>query len=231
MSLSGPQRLFAEVRFRVGSARRGRWYPPGAHAVAVGAARRLHCDARSAVAPQNSLRELRSLRSDNCGESVHEARCARRLRPCASRRPTNRPHRVPPAASSTMRCLSTRKTTVFAKVRAGGRRRAFAQPRSAGLAARARSALRELTRRSCLNAVSAAHAVSSATGPRDRASQGTLAQRGQAAKRRRLPARAFARTALRTHSGRRESPTGRNAKFNARLRFACRGPRQARWRH
>jgi hypothetical protein len=36
--------------------------------------RRLHCDARHAVASQNSLRELRSLRSNNCDESVHDAR-------------------------------------------------------------------------------------------------------------------------------------------------------------
>ncbi len=48
--------------------------PGRAHAVAVGAARRLHCDARPAVASQNSLRSLRSLRSNNCAESVYEAR-------------------------------------------------------------------------------------------------------------------------------------------------------------
>ena len=41
---------------------------------------------RSGVAPQNSLRGLRPLRSDICGESEVEARCARRPRPCASRR-------------------------------------------------------------------------------------------------------------------------------------------------
>ena len=58
---------------------------------------------------------------------------------------------------------------------------------------RARSALRDLTRRICPSAVSAANVASYATGPRDRASQGTLAQRGQATKRCRLPARAFAR--------------------------------------
>jgi hypothetical protein len=52
-------------------ARRGGRYPVGAPTVAVGAARRLRCDARSAVAPRNSLR------SDNPGESDHEARAAR----------------------------------------------------------------------------------------------------------------------------------------------------------
>ncbi|HWI11809.1 MAG TPA: hypothetical protein VNU48_10800, partial [Burkholderiaceae bacterium] len=38
---------------------------------------RLHCAARSGVAPQNSLRSLRSLRSNSRGESVYEARAAR----------------------------------------------------------------------------------------------------------------------------------------------------------
>jgi hypothetical protein len=70
----GPLRALTLRRRRHGSARRGRRHPPGAHAGAVGAARRLHCAARAGVAPQNSLRELRSLRSDTRGESVHEAR-------------------------------------------------------------------------------------------------------------------------------------------------------------
>jgi hypothetical protein len=60
--------------------------------------RRLHCDARPGVAPRNSLRDLRSLRSTQRGESVLDARCARRPQACASRRPRNRPCRVPPAA-------------------------------------------------------------------------------------------------------------------------------------
>ena len=97
-SASGPLRSFVGVCFRVASARRGRRCPARAHAVAVAAARRLHCDARPGVAAQNSLRSLRSLRSDNRAESVYEARCARRPRSCASRRHTNRPHRAPPAA-------------------------------------------------------------------------------------------------------------------------------------
>jgi hypothetical protein len=54
---------------------------------AVGPRGRLRCDARGRVAPPNSLRSLRSLRSDNGGESVDEARCARRPSRCASRRP------------------------------------------------------------------------------------------------------------------------------------------------
>jgi len=105
---SGPLWSFAVARR---SARRGRRCPVGAHAGAVGAARRLHCDARSGVAPHNSLRSLRSLRSDRCGESDDEARCARRPRPCASRRPRNRPHRAPPAARHLYWC-STREPTL-----------------------------------------------------------------------------------------------------------------------
>ncbi len=48
---------------------------------------RVPCDARSEVAPRNSLHSLRSLRSNTRGESDHEARgYARRPQPCASRR-------------------------------------------------------------------------------------------------------------------------------------------------
>jgi hypothetical protein len=222
-------RLFAKVRFRVSSARRGRRYPPGAHAGAVGAARRLHCDARSAVAPQNSLRSLRSLRSDNCGESVHEARCARRLRPCAfgygshalraydpspqlrCRRPTNRPHRVPPAASSTTVFLDERNHRV--------RKGAGGWPAARLLRSREAQGLRPRAQRASSSDSSQLFERSERSsrsefcdGPQDRASQGTLAQRGQATKRRRPPARAFARAALRTHRRRRESPTGREPK-------------------
>ena len=63
---------------------------------------------RPSVASQNSMRSLRSLRSDNCDESVHEARCARRLKSCAPRRHTNRPHRAPPAALQRRGCLARR---------------------------------------------------------------------------------------------------------------------------
>ncbi len=98
---AGPLQLFAAARSRIGSAHRGRRHPAGAHGGVVGAARRLRCGARPGVAPHNSLRSLRSLRSNRCGESVYEARCARRPQACAPRHPTNRPCRVPPAAKAT----------------------------------------------------------------------------------------------------------------------------------
>jgi hypothetical protein len=106
-------------------ARRGRRCPAGAHAVAVSASLRLPCGAHLAVASPNSLCSLRSFRSNNGAESVHEARCARRPRGCGlagragpegpaarqartvhrtvrvrarPRRPRVSPHRAPPAA-------------------------------------------------------------------------------------------------------------------------------------
>jgi hypothetical protein len=133
--------------------------------VAVGAVRRLHCDARPRVARQNSLRDLRSLPSDNCRESVYEARCARRPRACASRRPTNRPHRAPPAARASVVFFDARKTnTASAKGCVGGSRRACEAPRSAGLVAARACAPRNQTRRMCLSGASAARAASYATG-------------------------------------------------------------------
>ncbi len=165
------------------------------------AALRLRCGARPGVAPHNSLRSLRSLRSDRCGESDHEARCARRPQACAPRRPRNRPCRVPPAAKATMRGVPANDKPRCIGKGAGGQpaaRLCAAEKRRAR--GRARSALRELTRRVCPSAVSAANVASYATGPRDRASQGTLAQRGQATKRCRRPARAFARADARMQS-------------------------------
>ena len=86
------------VNFLLRFARRGGWLLARAHAVAVSAALRLHCGARSEVAPPNSLHSLRSLRSNSRGESDNDARCARRPRTCAPRRHTNRPRRIPPTA-------------------------------------------------------------------------------------------------------------------------------------
>ena len=195
---------------RPGGRGRGRRHPPGAHAGAVGAARRLHCDARSGVAPRNSLRSLRSLRSNSRDESDDEARCARRARPCAAPRPGNHPRQAPPAATNCRRfspralAVQQRRTPnhrrfssrAFAvqqqrRMRAGRgapRRRREAQGSWPARAAR----IVRLTRRGCPSAVSNANAASSATGPRDRASQGSRrAAPAASAKRCGLPACAF----------------------------------------
>ena len=192
-----PLPLFADDCFAAASERRGRRCPAGTHAGAVGAARRRQCAARSGLASQNSLRSLRSLRSDSRDESDDDARCARRARPCAA----PRPRRVPPAAKhpgwwfslrtpETLQqrrvwqvpgaSMASRRTVavvwstpdVSTKAGAGRLRRASEAPRSAGLVAARAARIVHLTRRRCLNAVSAANEVSSATRPRDRVPQG-----------------------------------------------------------
>ncbi len=219
-SAFGPLLPLPGVHSLAASARRGRRCPVEAHAVAVGALRRLHCDARPGVASQDSLRSLRSLRSNSCDESVHEARCARQPQACAFRRHRNRPRRAPPAALQRLWFLSrTAPAPQQRRVRAGraaplgcregepgasgpGDRLRLANGRAdwpgAACKARARglarSANRQLTRRGCPNAVSE---VSSATGPRGRASQGSLSEAKTApVKRSGLPGRAFAAPGL-----------------------------------
>ena len=59
------------------------------------AARRLPCGARSWGLPHNSLRSLRSLRSDRCGESEVDARCARGPKHLRSSAPQRRSARCP----------------------------------------------------------------------------------------------------------------------------------------
>ena len=82
----------------------------GAHNAPVGAAHPLHCDALAGGAPQNSLRALRALRSNSCGEHVDEARCACLPRPCASRRRRDRPCGLAPGASQKQRWCAHRGT-------------------------------------------------------------------------------------------------------------------------
>ena len=176
-----------------GSARRGRRYPAGAHAGAVGALRRLRCGARPGVAPHNSLRSLRSLRSDRCGESDHEARCARRPQPCAPRRPTNRPCRVPPAAKAGIGGLPSHTTVGSAKPRPGRWQRACGAPRSGGPVARARSAPRDLTCRTLSERSERSERSELCDGPQGRAPQGSRCAAPTASpKRCCLPGRDFA---------------------------------------
>jgi hypothetical protein len=140
------------------------------------AALRVPCDARIPGRWPNSLRSLRSLRSDS--RPPVRSRSARvRARPgilCFSAAPT-RPAHTPPGAlpatilvfdewGATIRCRPEGSTAV-------GRLCAAEKRRERG---RARTrALRHLTRRRCLSAESAANVASYATGPRYRASQGT----------------------------------------------------------
>jgi len=126
------------------SARRGRRCPARAHAVAVGAARPLHCAARSGVAPQNSLRSLRSLRSNNRGESEVEARAARA--PTPALRCSSPPKSPPPGnacreAQARWRSLEAPTPRLQRRERPGrrGRQEASAEQRSAAGSARLRA--------------------------------------------------------------------------------------------
>ena len=84
----GPLRTFACLRLVGACDYRGRPVsdlPASRQAPPVGGSHwsgrccaRLPCGARPGVGPQNSLRSLRSLRSDNRGQNDNEARCARR---------------------------------------------------------------------------------------------------------------------------------------------------------
>jgi hypothetical protein len=149
---------------------------------------RLHCDARDRVAPQNSLRAPRALRSDNCGEPVLDARCARRPRRCASRRSQRHPGQAHAAALNRWSAqrvadlpfLPEKTVLVFTAERhakssadGGGLGCACGSPRSAGCEARARSALRQQIRGSCPSAAPAGREASSAAGPCTRAPQGS----------------------------------------------------------
>jgi hypothetical protein len=185
---------FVNVRIHTASARRGKGSPPGAHAVAVGAAHRLHCAARSGVAPPNSLRSLRSLRSDTRGESVVDARW-RAPTPAlrCSSPPKSRPASSPCREVHGWWCsLPVLQPWLQRRVRAGcgapvrrrGAQGSWPRARRASLSDSSR--LFERSERGERSELS--------DGPRDRAPQGSRsAAETASAKRRGLPARAFAR--------------------------------------
>jgi hypothetical protein len=207
----GPMRLFAKGCSCAASARRGKGSPPVAHAVAVSASLRLHCAARSGVAPPNSLRSLRSLRSNNRGESVHEARAARAPTPAlrCSSPPNSRPTGSPCREVHGRWCsLPVLQPWLQRRVRAGRGaplRRRGAQgswPRAQRASTTDSSRLFERRERSERSELS--------DGPRDRAPQGSRsAAETASAKRRGLPACAFARADRDTQSGRSKTATGR----------------------
>ena len=116
------------------------------------------------VAPsRNSLRSLRSLRSNSRAESDHEARCARGHETSASRRRKG----ALPAARPRLRRGSGGIRSASHQGGPRGRRypagAISGATRSAGQGSARASALRQLTRRKCLNA---ANEVSSAARPR-----------------------------------------------------------------
>ena len=115
----------------------------------------------------------RALRSNRCGKSVYEARCARRPRRCAPRRRRNRPCQVPPDARSWPVLPSTEYHGAAAKTGSGRTRCASEAPRSGGSMASARSAPRALTSSRLSERSERSSRSELATRPWDRAPQGT----------------------------------------------------------
>jgi hypothetical protein len=212
VSACGPLRSLVTVRLRTAAARRGKGSPPGAHSVAVGAAHRLHCAARSGVAPPNSLRSLRSLRSNSRGESDVDARqraptpalrCSSppKSRPAGS--PCRDAHRLGSSSQTPPRWLQRRvRAGCGAPLRCRGAQGSWSRAQRASTTDSSRLfEWRERSERSELS-----------DGPRDRAPQGSrCAAPTASAKRRGLPACAFARADLRTHSSRSTATTGRKS--------------------
>ena len=133
------------------------------------------CDARACGPPKNSLRSLRSLRSNSFGESDHETRCARGRRRCASRASRYSPPRGPirSLASTIEACHPSNTTSGVAKGCADAPGRAYAALRSAGRPGRARSALRALTWEGLSEWRERSERNEFPTGPGDRAPQGS----------------------------------------------------------
>ena len=170
VATSGPLRLFAIVRsFKFVSARARRRARPGRGSDGLPfASLRVPCGTRSSGPSHNSLRSLRSLRSNTCAESDDEAR-QMRARP-EDLRSSAAPIRPAQAAPGALRatgsvCRATHATNASATRHPGRAQRACEAPSSAGFGARARSALRALTRCVCPTTVSAANGGSYATGP------------------------------------------------------------------
>jgi len=180
MVVSGPLRVVACVRlFMFASARARRPAGCGHSADCLPSLREgaLRCSASWPVAELTSLAALSTFKQAATSQSTKRAD-ARGQEACASRLRTRRCAHTPPAALPATEVVSdtTHTTTVSATGHPGRAQRACGAPSSAGFGARARSALRALTRCVCSTTVSAANGGSYATGPRARAAQGSRSE-------------------------------------------------------
>jgi hypothetical protein len=181
-------------------ARRGVRCPMRAPTVAVGLAGRLRCASRSALARRNSLRSLRSLRSDSRRESEVGARAARV--PSAPL-PCSPPHKSPPPGiahrAATLVMFVEEYLDASAKPWVGVRRqRHCAALRGAGLVdARAMRALRSSDSPRLFESSERSERSEFLGGPRVRAPEGIRSEAESAAhERRRTPTRGFASLGL-----------------------------------
>ena len=197
---------FARVRFcESRSARRGRWYPQGAHAVAVSASLRLRCGARLGVAPQTHCAHfVRYVQTDAASQFwMRAARAdskaallaATEIAPCGYHLPRCHgcglrwePHlRVLAAPRCTATCqdspsriglgFSSQRTERLQRGRRHPAGAISGATSSAGPGSARASAHPNLTRRVCLSVVSAANAASLAARPRTEQHSGVGAKR------------------------------------------------------
>jgi len=204
------------------SPRRGRRHPARAHAVAVVAARRLHgARPRGRAAKLTSFAALTAFKQTSASQFTKRAARAD-PKGCAPSSPQKSPPPGPARRSGTGEVLRPNTTCVAARACPGRLRSASAAPSSAGLVARARSALRELTCRRLFERSERSERSEFGDGPRDRAAQGSLSEAKTAeVKRSSLPGRAFA-SPTDAHQ-RRASATSRHRTLPARSAFhaAC----------
>ncbi len=127
------------------------------------AATALRC---SCLRPTAELASRFALRSDNCGESVNEARKRAAASPALLGASEARCRASAHAfAAAWLACQQVaRQTFALRQALCGGRDLCGGEERRFGVGAR--SALRHLARRSCLSGVRKAHAASSAARPR-----------------------------------------------------------------
>ena len=172
----GPLRTYASVRFlMLAAARTSRRAGCGHSADCLPSLREgaLRCSTSWPVAELTSLAALSTFKQAATSQSTKRAD-ARGQEACASRLRTRRCARTPPGTlpATGSVCEVPHTTTGPATRHPGRAQRACEALRSTGFVARARSALRELTRCVCSTTVSAANGGSYATGPQARAPQG-----------------------------------------------------------
>ena len=120
-----------------------------------------------ATPPGNSLRSLRSLCSNNPGESADDARCARGSQVLCSSAPPHARAQSPTvshAETSARHLACTPPPFHQGRGRSRGPAAHGAAPEEHRATGRARSALRELTRRDCSSTANAVSGASSAAG-------------------------------------------------------------------
>ena len=176
------------------SSRRGRRYPAGAHTVAVSASLRLRCDARPGVgvAELAARPEGRSVQTAATSQFTKRA-SAPAPRPSIAAATEIGPRRVPPAARRRggRATVERQPSLLQRRVRAG--RGASLRGAWVCLISWPRAALRELTRRTCLNGAALGREASCATGHEIKQTQGSRCEAPTALSMRRgLPGHDFA---------------------------------------